>query len=836
MRDGDLRRRLLHEAPSLAAETSSLMSSWLCDLTDQLKNGGVQEFRPKQVNDPVWGTIELLPWEVALLDTPLLQRMRGIRQLGLAQLVFPGASHGRLEHIIGVVGAVEEAMRALGRQIERWNRDHIATQQIGQIEDSDRYALRLAALLHDIGHGPFSHALEPVLSVESPLGGQDEKSEGTNWRRDLATAGNVLSEVYTLNAVPSVSEIIAVFFVMSDALASVFASDKIIRDHRYSAEQLQEVIAAAIVGALAGPGATHLSALVSSQVDADKLDYLSRDAHHAGLEIGFDTNRLLAKLEILRVREDNLDENLEDLRQRAADSPDQMFLQLGIAASGFGSFEQMLIGRTFLYDRLYHHHKVRAAEAMAQRLMLVAERERSYRFKMEEIFLSVDDDTMLRIFSGEVSHKVLSVSSGPASSLAKGILNRKLLHRAFAFRGRFIASAPGLSDDAADQNRRALWSRIVKDLDGLPSRFEIGREIHDTAIECCKAIEAAGVDEPEMGRFRERLEVIGPEQIIVDLPGKKAEAIRVLARYPTGAIRVPEFSFNPVKWSDAYDLQKRTGYVFCPRDVAAIVGLASKIVFLGRYGVTMAEEADGYIKANQTPQKWIAPLVSNKLLDDTMAEYVTRRRHSLVHVRPTDLRVPDSWLQEEPDFAVILSNNIQKMLQGGLTGDHLKALGRVLVVLFAFVDEWFAGPQVSRELEDENALQEKLRAAFRYNSLKVEEGSVLGGGKLDLAVEGAVLVENKFKDTAGDSQKAFASAGMQGRRYAIGLGYQVVIVVGAQRAKAGALPNKPGVVSVRPIAGDDRNRVEIRFLLPFGAPVPSHEKADTAVTAAQSVG
>ncbi|MDA4845451.1 HD domain-containing protein [Hoeflea poritis] len=821
-----LRKRLLKEAPHLASEANSLMSGWLAELHRQLETGDIPEFRPKQVNDPIWGTIELLPWEVALLDTPLLQRMRGVRQLGLAHLVFPGASHGRLEHIIGVVGSIEEAMRALSRQIERWNRDQPATQHIATISSRDRYALRLAALLHDIGHGPFSHALEPVLLAEDPLGGSSTQSEAVGWREDIERARETLSDEYTLNYPPSVSEIIAVFFVMSDALHKVFASDKILRDHNYSATELQDVIVAAIIGALAGPGATHLSALVSSQIDADKLDYLSRDAHHAGLEIGFDTDRLLAKLEILRVRQDNLDENLEDLRQRAAESTDQLFLQLGISASGFGSFEQMLIGRTFLYDRLYHHHKVRAAEAMAQRLILVAEKERARRFSLSEIFLSVDDDTILRILAGEVTHNQLSVSSASASTLAQDVLNRRLLHRAFAFRGRFIASPPGLSVDSADQNRRALWSRIIKDLDGLSSRFKIGEEIYETALRCCDAIEEAGNDKEKMQRFRGRLKEIGPEQIIVDLPGKKAEAIRVLARYPTGTIRVPEFSFNPVKWSDAYDLQKRTGYVFCPRDVAAIVGLASKIVFLGRYGVTMTEEADGYIKASQAPDNWIDPLKRSGLVDETMADYITNRRYSLLQLRPRDLKLPEPWLIEDPDLAVTLSNEIQKLLQGGLTAEHLTAFGKVLEVLFAFVDDWYAGPQISSELEDENALQAKLRSAFRISSLIVEEGSVLGGGKLDLAVENSILVENKFKHTAGIPEKAFPAAGMQGRRYAIALGSQVVIVVGAQRVEAGALPNKSSCVSVRPIFSGDRNRVEIRFLLPFGAPIPSREKKE----------
>jgi HD superfamily phosphohydrolase len=156
-------------------------------LTAKLSSEGVREFLPKQINDPIWGTVELLAWEVALLDTPLLQRMRGIRQLGLAQPVFPGANHGRFEHIIGVVAAIEEAIRALSRQIGRWNLEH-KDHPLPAIEEKDRYALRLAALFHDIGHGPFSHALEPVLEAPSLLGPAADTSGGPTWRQDVKTS------------------------------------------------------------------------------------------------------------------------------------------------------------------------------------------------------------------------------------------------------------------------------------------------------------------------------------------------------------------------------------------------------------------------------------------------------------------------------------------------------------------------------------------------------------------------------------------------------------------------------------------------------------------------
>ena len=823
-----MRRRLREKAPELSKQVDALVAEWLKPLLEKLDAGRFAEFRPKQVHDPIWGTIELLPWEVALLDTPLLQRMRGVRQLGLAQLVFPSASHDRLEHTLGVIGAVEETVRALSRQIARWNREN-QTRLVPEIAEKDRYALRLAALLHDVGHGPFSHALEPVLEVRSPLGTEDATHlHASNWREDLRTVRRELKSTYvSLNDVPSVSETIAVMVVMSAALTKVLASDRLFTDRGRSADEVQAVIIAAIIGAVEGPGASHLSALISSQIDADKLDYLARDAYHAGLEIGFDTDRLLARLEVHYVRADNVDASAMELRKRAAESADKAFYQLGIAASGFGSFEQMLIGRTFLYDRLYHHHKVRAAEAMAQRLMLVAERDRGQRFQLSEIFLRVGDDTMLRLLAGEVTHPQMTIVHGRAAALAHGILDRELLHRAFAFRGRFINSPPGLSSDRTNDNRLALWSRIIKRVDGLASRFELGQEIHDLAIRCARALAAAGINDEQMTACAAQLEAIGPEQVIVDLPPLKAEAIRILARYPTGQLKLPEFSFNPTKWSAAYELQKRTGYVFCPCDVAPIVAIASKIVFLGRFGVTMAKEADGYIKTTQSiDQTWLEALVDAQLIDTLAAEHLSSKRYSLLAVRPDDLRFPDTWIHDDPDLAHRIAAEIGKHLNGGLIAEHVAALGNVLAALYAFVDTWFESGQVTRDLADEAALQDRLRTCFGYRGLKTEEGSKVGGGALDVFVDDAILVENKFHGTAQTPAAAVPAAGMQGRRYAIGLNSQVVIVVLAYMPPPGAFPTKPQCMTIHRVSTGEKNRVEIRFTLPYRAVVPSSEKAD----------
>jgi HD superfamily phosphohydrolase len=725
--------------------------------------------------------------------------------------------YGRLEHMLGAIGAADAILNALSRQIDRWNRDN-KDRMLAPITAGDRHTIRLAALFHDIGHGPFSHALEPVLDVRAPLRSGDQDSDG--WRKDLAEVQSFLKSRYMLNKEPASSEVISIMMVASDALTAILKSDALFPEREGSARDVQEKMIAAIIGAVEGPGATYLSSVISSQVDADRMDFLARDSYHAGLEISFDTSRLLSRLEVLRITKDWVED--VDIQERISRQPNGVLHQIGIAASGFGSFEQMLIGRTFLYDRLYHHHKVRAAEAMAQRLMLIAERDRDRRFELGELFLPVSDDTMLQIFAGRVTHPTLATPCQAAKALAQGILDRELFHRAFAFRGHFIAAPPALSAEKAEQNQKRLWARLAKALDDLSERYRVGRRIHEIAVKCGAAL-AANNDYADAA---EAIRLIGPDQIIIDLPALKTEGIKTLARYPNGRIRVPDFSFNPQKWADAYDLQKRTSYVFCPQVIVPLIALASKIVFLDEFGVAMARDADGFIKAGKAIDDDVWDEIEKTgIITDAVRGLLTNKRHALIKIRGDELGVPDPWLSEDPDFDSKLAVELNKHVFSGLMHQHLVALQRVLAAMFSFVDVWFSSQRPSARLEAEEALQNLLRDHLRGRELEVSEGSKLGGGVFDLVAEHVILIENKLHGSTQNPSGVKPAAGMQGRRYAISLGAQIVIVVTGYQPQPGKFPSKVDVVTVARIAADD-NRVEIRFSLPYGAVKPSSEKVE----------
>jgi HD superfamily phosphohydrolase len=823
-----LREKVRALAPHLCDKIDSLCRSWISPAVDRF---AASELRPKQFNDAVWGTIELYPWEVAIIDTRMLQRMRGVRQLGLAYLVFPGAVHDRLEHIIGVVGVTDLMVTALNRQIHRWNQDQRqakTTRLLPEVTEEERYRLRLAAIFHDLGHGPFSHAVEPVLEVNSPLGYPAEIDADQNWRAEIAAVRTLLKEEYVLNEAPAPAEIMSIMIILSPAVHDLLDHQRLNIRKTGTVAELQEQLVACVIGAIEGPGADHLTTVISSQLDADRMDYLARDAHHAGLEIGFDTSRLMSRLEIHQLRDDNTPGADDTLRERLAKKAPDSVLQIGIAASGFGSFEQMLIGRTFLYDRLYHHHKVRAAEAMAQRMLLVEERDRGRRLELEEIFLPVGDDVLLNILAQTVTHPGLPVSSDPAALLAQGILDRRLLHRAYAFRARFVAMPQEIGEKEAEETRSEQWRRILKDLESLADRYRFGVKIFEFAVSATAALMNALpiAQRQPIAALKDALEKLGPEHVIVDVPRRKADAIRVFARYPDGMLKVPEFSFNPIKWADAYDLQKRTGYVFCPQEILPIIALAARVLFLTEFGVVMDPNADGYIKAGKlVDPSWLAVLAREELIDQTVADRLQTNKVSLLGVQRRDVGVPEAWVRERPDLPAELASEIKRHLKSGLVASDLQAFRKVMEAMFAFMDSWYDGGSIAEDVSNEADLQARLMAHLRARSVKVSEGAVAGGGKYDLFVEDAVLIENKYSPVPADSLQAVKpGAGAQGRRYAIALRSLIVFSVAAVKVKAGEQPpQRSDTIEVRNAEPRDGNRVEIRYTVPYGATVPSRQ-------------
>jgi HD superfamily phosphohydrolase len=194
---------------------------------------------PTIVRDPLWKNVSLDETARRLVDAPAFQRLRYVRQLGLAHLVYPGATHTRFEHALGAYHLASTAARLLG--------DRGALREVDPV---DVEVVRAAALLHDLGHYPFSHALEEI--------GAPHHEEVA---RPLITRGAI-----------------------ADILRQSLGDDA------------PERVVALVRGASTSP----LQGLISGSLDLDKLDYLRRDAFMCGVPYGeIDVDRLLNAIAVV---------------------------------------------------------------------------------------------------------------------------------------------------------------------------------------------------------------------------------------------------------------------------------------------------------------------------------------------------------------------------------------------------------------------------------------------------------------------------------------------------------------------------------------------------------
>ena len=203
-----------------------------------------------EFRDPIHGLIRLTDQELAIVNTQAFQRLRRIRQLAMADLVYPGALHTRFEHSLGTLHVA----------------DKISTHSdiIEHMSCEDRRLVRLAALLHDIGHGPFSHVSEYLLERY-----YDTSKVGEPSSREK------IHELITADIIKKLPEI-----------AEVLDND----DREKILEILRE-----------GRKRNYLRDIVSSSLDADKMDYLLRDAYFTGVKYGlFDLDKIIDSCRVLQ--------------------------------------------------------------------------------------------------------------------------------------------------------------------------------------------------------------------------------------------------------------------------------------------------------------------------------------------------------------------------------------------------------------------------------------------------------------------------------------------------------------------------------------------------------
>jgi hypothetical protein len=308
----------------------------------------------KVFKDPVHRYIHVrdqVIWD--LIGTREFQRLRRIKQLGTTYLVFHGAEHSRFNHSLGVYEIVRRMVDDVFKGRPEW-------------DESERLVVLCAALLHDLGHGPFSHAFEHVFDLDHE-----------EFTRYIIMGDTEVNQV--------LSRVAANFpLKVSNVIAKTYENKQVV-------------------------------SMISSQIDADRMDYLQRDAYYTGVSYGhFDMERILR---VMRPRED----------------------QVVIKSSGMHAVEDYIMSRYQMYWQVYFHPVSRSAEVILTKILHRAKAlsETGYKFLHEpthfqaffdknielEDYLALDESILLTYF------QLWMREADPIlSDLSRRFVNRKLFN------------------------------------------------------------------------------------------------------------------------------------------------------------------------------------------------------------------------------------------------------------------------------------------------------------------------------------------------------------------------------------------------------------------------
>ncbi len=283
-----------------------------------------------------------------IVDSPIIQRLRGIKQLGLVDYLYPTASHTRFTHTLGVIHTASTIYKRIFHEL--------SANTMTFDEDEGLQVLRLAAIFHDIGHFFGSHAAEFFF--------QDRSCNYSRWK----LVDKIRSHFsLKLQIKPSLTEIIAVIALFTKDIQQLLNNvspglNTIQFRTSKEKEDTLEKIACLILGYPYNQDWIPFAQIVNGQVDADKIDYITRDSFFTGLPTSLDFSRFIQKIRVIR--------SDKELRL-IANSPKDGFkyYQFGVSPSAINAVDQLILSKFLLFENVYFHQKTLGSESFLRQAL-----------------------------------------------------------------------------------------------------------------------------------------------------------------------------------------------------------------------------------------------------------------------------------------------------------------------------------------------------------------------------------------------------------------------------------------------------------------------------------
>jgi HD superfamily phosphohydrolase len=322
-------------------EISIFTSKYLTDFNNQLqKNDQNFPYQDKDIFDIVWGTIELSKAEICLLDSPLIQRLRNIRQLGFADYVYCNASYTRFAHTIGVVEVAGRISKKISNNKKIKPHDKFDITEI----------VRLAAIFHDVGHMFHSHVSESFFMENTEFHYFHVITNALSYFNENISSRASLHEMFSVMAVNTI-QVKKLLQMVVKRLGKSVTEEK-------DLNLLIEYISGLIVGVAIDKDILPYSNIIKGSIDADRMDYLSRDSIITKVPLAVDIPRLLNKITVVNIKDyvppkvwNDFSSNVENNCMAIQYSAQRLIWQLATT-------------RSILYQTIYFHHKKLTVEGM----------------------------------------------------------------------------------------------------------------------------------------------------------------------------------------------------------------------------------------------------------------------------------------------------------------------------------------------------------------------------------------------------------------------------------------------------------------------------------------